>query len=371
MKTIVYVISQVSHSKLFEWTAYGLSSDKYKLVFVLMHNKESGFELNLRNRGFEVHRFHYQSKKDIPSCVLQMRKLFGKIKPEIVHTHLFEAGIAGMTAARICRVPVRIHTRHDAMIHHDFHPSVVKYDRLINRLATRIIAISGNVKEILENLEQVPAQKITVVPHGFELDQYAECDKTRINAIRQKYGISDSNYPIIGCVSRFIKWKGIQYTIEAFRSILKKHPDALLLLANAQGPYEKELQQLLNEIREKSYRRIIFEPDVTALYHLMDVFVHVPVDSRSEAYGQVYIEALAAGVPSVFTVSGIVGECITNGSEALLVPYRDAMSIANATDTILQDEELRKRLKSSGKEMVFRKYGLHEMIVKLENIYDA
>lgn len=371
MKTIVYVISQVSHSKLFEWTAYSLNPEKYRLVFILMHSKETGFEVNLKKSGFEVHRLNYQSKKDIPSCVLQMRKLFATLKPEIVHTHLFEAGIAGMTAARICRIPVRIHTRHDAMIHHDFHPSAVKYDKLINRLATHVIAISANVKEILENLENVPAKKITVIPHGFELQQYATCDESRVEVIKQKYNLSDANHPIVGCVSRFIKWKGIQFTITAFKNLLHKYPNAVLVLANAQGPYENELMEQLQQLPDTAYRRIIFEPDVTALYHTMDIFIHVPVDSRSEAYGQVYIEALAAGVPSVFTNSGIVSECMIDHKHALLVPYCDSNAIEKASEQLLNDIQLRDTLKSEGKEMVFRNFTIDKMIAKLEKLYDA
>jgi glycosyltransferase involved in cell wall biosynthesis len=371
MKTIVYVISQVSHSKLFEWTAHSLNPDKYKLVFILMHSEETGFELNLKKSGFEVFSLNYQSKKDIPSCVLQMRKLFTTLKPEIVHTHLFEAGIAGMTAARICRIPVRIHTRHDAMIHHDFHPSAVKYDKLINRLATHIIAISANVKEILENLENVPSKKITVIPHGFELQQYANCDNSRVEALKKKYNLSDTNYPIVGCVSRFIKWKGIQYTITAFQNLIQKYPNAVLVLANAQGPYEKELMEQLQKLPESAYRRIIFEPDVTALYHTMDIFIHVPIDSRSEAYGQVYIEALAAGVPSIFTTSGIVSECMNDRKHALLVPFCDAKAIETATEHLLNDIQLRNSIISEGEAMVFRNFTIDKMIAKLEKLYDA
>jgi glycosyltransferase involved in cell wall biosynthesis len=336
-----------------------------------MHNEETGFELNLKISEFEVYRLNYQSKKDIPSCIIQMRKLFATLKPHIVHTHLFEAGIAGMTAARICRIPIRIHTRHDAMIHHDFHPSAVKYDKLINRLATHVIAISANVKEILENLENVPSKKITVIPHGFELQQYANCDNSRIEVVKKKYSLTEDNHPIIGCVSRFIKWKGIQFTITAFQKLLQKYPNAVLMLANAQGPYEKELMQQLQNLPESAYRRIIFEPDVTALYHIMNIFIHVPVDSRSEAYGQVYIEALAAGVPSVFTISGIVNECMIDHKHALFVPYCNADAIETATEQLLNDIQLRDSLISEGRQMVFGNFTIDKMIAKLEKLYDA
>lgn len=370
-RSIVYIISQVSHSKLFEWTALLLNKEKYRLSFILMHKSDSPFESFLRANGFTVYRIPYTSKKDIPSCIRKIRSILKKEKPAITHTHLFEAGLAGSIAARLAGIPRRIHTRHDAMIHHDFHPAAVKYDRLTNRMSTDIIAITNSVADILCGLEQVPRKKVHIIHHGFQLSEYAEVASERITAARAKYLTGKAAGPVIGVVSRFIEWKGIQYVIPAFRNLLKDFPDAHLLLCNAQGPYEAQLLELLNTLPTANYTRVEFETDIAALYKLMRVFVHVPIDEKAEAFGQVYIEAMAAGIPSVVTKSGIALDCVQDGSNALCVPFRDSDAITAAVGKLLHDNELASGIANSAADMALREFGIEKMITELEKLYDA
>ncbi|MBY0424108.1 MAG: glycosyltransferase family 4 protein, partial [Cytophagales bacterium] len=171
-------------------------------------------------------------------------------------------------------------------------------------------------------------------------------------------------------ISRYTHWKGIQYTIPAFKELLKKYPEAVLVLANAQGEYANEIQHLLSELPNDSYREIRFESQLGALYSLFDVFVHVPIDEHSEAFGQVYVESLAAGVPSVFTRSGIANDFVQDGWNALEVPFQDSASIAVAIERILTDENLRTHLISHGKALAMERFGLNRMIDSLEKLYE-
>lgn len=370
-RNITYVISQVSHSKLFEWTALLLNRDKYNLSFILMHKSVTDFETLLRKEGFSVHRIHYESKSDMISCIRKINRILRKEKTEIVHTHLFEGGLAGMTGARLAGVKKRIHTRHDAMIHHDYHPGAVKYDKFTNRIATEIIAITENVKKILIDLENVDPSKVNVIHHGFQLREFSEVNPERKAALEKKIFPKHRPFPVIGAISRFIEWKGLQYTIEAFENVLKKHPDAHLLLANAQGPFEAQLHTMLDKLPKSSYTLVKFESDVAALYQCMDIFVHVPVDERAEAFGQVYIEAMAAGIPMLATASGIAPDCVEDRKHAIIVPFRDAQAITSAIHELITDSELGKKLAHTAKEMALKNFDIAQMIVELEKRYDA
>jgi glycosyltransferase involved in cell wall biosynthesis len=370
-KNIAYIISLVSHSNLFEWTAAMLDKKKYNITFILLHEKTSPFEKFLRKQGFSVYRLTYENKYDMPGIIINIRNILKKEKIKIVHTHLFEAGLAGMTAAKLAGIHKRIHTRHDATIHHRYHPQAVKYDKVINGLSTHIIAITKNVKHILSKMEGVPEKKITVIHHGFKMNEFENVENERVEALRQQYFPGGKPFPVIGVVSRFIEWKGVHYIIPAFAEIRKKHPQAHLLLANAQGPYAGEIEKLLEKLPAESYTRIIYEHDVIALYRLFDVFVHVPVDEQSEAFGQVYIEAMAAGVPSVVTLSGIAPDYVKDGVHALTVPFRDSKAIAKQLNRLLGDKELREKIAAAGKKAVHDEFQIEEMIRSLEQLYDA
>jgi glycosyltransferase involved in cell wall biosynthesis len=276
-----------------------------------------------------------------------------------------------MAAAKLAGIPKRIHTRHDATIHHDFHPNAVKYDKVINGLATQIIAITKNVKRILVEMEGVSENKITIIHHGFRLDQFETVTEARKTALLEKYFPVQKPAFVIGAVSRFIEWKGLQYLIPAFEEVFKKNPGAHLVLANAQGPYEAELEKMLEKLPKGSYTKIFFEKDVIALYHLFDVFVHVPVDEQAEAFGQVYIEAMAAGIPSVVTLSGIAPDFIEDGTHALVAPFRDTRTLAEKINSLLQNDELKKRLATNAKKAIATEFSIERMITELEQCYDA
>jgi glycosyltransferase involved in cell wall biosynthesis len=169
-------------------------------------------------------------------------------------------------------------------------------------------------------------------------------------------------------ISRYIKWKGVTYGIEAFEGLLATYPKAHLILANAQGPDRTLVQDALAKLPHGSYTEIGFEEDIAALYQLFDVFVHLPIDDHFEAFGQTYIEALACGVPAVFTLSGIAAEVIEANENALVVPYKDSLATAAAIGKLLEDDELKRKLIRNGK-LTAERFNLKTFISQLEKLY--
>jgi glycosyltransferase involved in cell wall biosynthesis len=216
----------------------------------------------------------------------------------------------------------------------------------------------------------VPETKIKDIPHGFRLGIFKDVPSERIDAIREKYGIPAAA-PVIGVISRFTEWKGVQYIVPAFSSLLADHPSAILLLLNAGGDYAEEIETLLKPLPAQNYRMIPFERDIAAALHVMTAFVHTPVDEHSEAFGQIYVEALAAGVPSVFTLSGIAPDFIRDGHNALVVPFRDSEAICKALQRLFRDKTLRDILKAEGWNSVKDRFALQKMINRMGEIYEA
>ena len=369
-RKLIYIISLVEHSVLFRHTLNMLRAAGYKVQVVLLHSRSTRFEKELMSDGIPVKRIHYHSKLNMPSVIFSLVRFLRAHKDAIVHTHLFEAGFAGMIAAKLSGVKRRIHTRHDAMIHHDFHPKAVKYDRMTNARATQIIAITDNVRRILIEKEQVAPEKIEVVHHGFHMKDYAEVSDDDRNAFAASYPAIAQSSLVVGVIARLIEWKGIQYIIEAFHSVLSEHSQAHLVLANARGPYEKEIRGLLSALPPHCYTVIEHESRIAALYASFDVFVHTPVDELSEAFGQVYIEAMAAGIPSVITRSGIACDYASDRENCLIVPHRDAGSIAAAILLLQRDTSLRETLVRNARQLAQKEFTLEKMIHRLSAVYD-
>jgi len=366
-KKLVYVVSNLEKSLAFEWLADYLHLH-FNLTFILLNPASSYFETFLNERSINYIRITYRGKKDFFGALAKTVKYFVLSKPDIIHTHLFDAQLVGLIAAKITGIRQRIYTRHNSNFHQKYFPSAVKYDKLSNLLATSIISISQATDKTLLELEKAPLKKIVKIPHGFKFDAFTNIKQERIEEIRLKWDIPVSG-PVIGVVARQIEWKGIQYTIQAFKKYLFQFPDACLVMANATGPFQKEIYSRLEELPLSAYRLIPFESDIAALYKLFHYYVHVPVDTICEAFGQTYIEALISGIPSVFTLSGIASEFLVHRENAWIADFRNVDSILDGMLELSKNKLLAANIVEKGRADVMEKFGIDSMFEKLNALY--
>jgi glycosyltransferase involved in cell wall biosynthesis len=182
--------------------------------------------------------------------------------------------------------------------------------------------------------------------------------------------IGSEVYPIIGVISRYTEWKGLQFIIPAFEKLLTNYPNALLVLANASGDFEDSVRKCLSGLPQDSYRELIFERDVASLLHCFDIFIHTPTDSESEAFGQVYIEALACELPCVFTKSGIMNEIESEGSSIQLVDFKNAEDILMKIEILLKsDKTILQKDSIETAQSIRASFSISRMVSKIDSIY--
>jgi len=365
---VTYIISDIDKAIAFEWIAQEINKSLFELSFILYNNKSSHLEQFLIKNNIPVCRIKYQSKKDLPKAVFQTISFLRKNNIQIVHTHLFEASFIGLISAKLAGVKKRIYTRHYATLNFQYFPQAVKWDKLINKLATHIVAISENVKNVLIHKEGADENKISLIYHGFKLEQFLETDNIKVELLNSKYN-SGNKKPVIGVIARFIELKGVQYIIPAFKEVLKKYPNALLLLFGTQGDYELQINKLLKEIPESSFVKVEFETEITSLYKIFDIYIHVPINESIEAFGQTYVECMASGTPIIATKSGIGKEILVHKQNSFVVPFKNTNSITEAIFILLEDKEMRDKIVSNSYSTVVENFSIKTMIQKLENLY--
>jgi len=370
MRKVAFIISGINYSVGFEWLEVHLDRNLFEPVFIFLNNDEPELYTSFSEKGVKSYYIPLKSKVSYPKVLFRIYRILAKEKPNVVHAHLFDACLLGLLAAKLLFVEKRIYTRHHSTYHFVYFPKMVKYDRLINSFSTKIVAISENVKNVLIARESVPSDKVVVVNHGFDLEKFVTVPSGEVESLRKKYAL-DAEYPVIGVVSRFTKWKGIQFIIPAFKKVLVKYPNACLFLANAIGDYKEDLEKLLMDIPSRNVRIVSFERNIFYLYKLFDIFVHVPIDCEAEAFGQTYVESLAAGVPSIFTMSGIAREFVIDRENALVVPFEDANAIEMKMLELIENMELRESLRINGRNSVMSRFQLNKMMNKLSDIYNG
>jgi glycosyltransferase involved in cell wall biosynthesis len=363
---LVYIISNINKSQSFEWLVYEYKKTNYPVGFILLGPTDTDLYKYINEIDLPVVQISHNGKKSfIRTFFLTIRALYN-MKATAIHCHLIDANIIGLSAAFLLRIKNRYYTRH----HSDFHWNTsyrgVILDKLCNYLSTKIIAISKVVKEVLL-VEGVPESKIRLIHHGFRFDLLKKVSDIEIDKIKNKYKIRSDNF-VIGVISRFLELKGIQFIIPAFKRYLNEDPNAILILANAKGEYTDQIIKLLEQIPNENYILIEFENEVQALYKCFNVFVHVPIDEKCEAFGQIYIESLSLKIPSIFTISGIAGEFLDEKS-AYIVDYCNHEQIYAGIKYCKENTSGMALRVDYGYDLVHNKFNFSNMYSKLIELY--
>jgi|694.fasta_scaffold04392_13 glycosyltransferase involved in cell wall biosynthesis len=334
-KKILYVVSSVTDSTEYDLLIEHWDRARFDLEFVLMNPMaDCGLQQNILKAGFPCTTILYMGRQDSVKAIRAIMGHYKRIKPDIIHLNLLEATFFGLVAARLTGIGRTVYTRHHSTHNHKYHPiKGVMYDRICNRLADRIIAITNNTEEILVEWEKVPKEKVVLIYHGYDMSAVPKPDPAKIAALSAKHGIrTDGRAPIVGMIARPFEWKGLDHAIPAFRLVLEQYPKAKLCIFNwKMTPHTERYERLLATLPEGSWHTVYFEPEVVALFPAFDVLVHVPEDQHAEAFGLVYAEALMTGVPSVFTRSGIMHDLDLTRCEGIsMVPFKDTEAIARS-----------------------------------------
>ena len=276
-----------------------------------------------------------------------------------VNTGVTRESLIAALAARLLCIPLIWHAR--------VIESGGLMDRVLGRLSTRIVAISKAVKRRFEAVTD--PEKVVVIYNGVDTRRFNPSSVDG-RAIRRAFSIPEESL-VIGTVSQLIPWKGVEYLIRAFHSILKEDPSARLLIAGDEVPSSRGYRERLVSLADSCGigERVIFtgfREDIPRVMAAMDVFV---LPSLREALGRVLIEAMAMERPVVATKTGGVPEVVIDGETGILVPPEDHEALRDAIITIARDRDLARRLGKKGRERVERLFTMEGHTRKIQDLY--
>ncbi len=221
--------------------------------------------------------------------------------------------------------------------------------------------------------------EVEVVGNGVDLDKFSifnfQFSINEKEILKEKLGIKEGEKMVV-TVSRLVKKNGVDVLIEAMNELRKMDSRSVIgndrvvkLVIVGEGEERRNLEKLIKDL--KLEERVIFvgevEPEkVGEYYAAADVFVRL---SRSEGFGNVFIEAMAAGVPVVATNVGGIKDFARDGENCLLVGPEDAEGAAEAIKKILIDKELAGRLKEGGLKTA-EKYDWQEIAGRMRKVFD-
>ncbi len=300
---------------------------------------------------------HLKRGASMINLVRPLVKLLRKIKPDIVHAHLFDDALPVLFAARIAGIPVRMITKGDAAFHWYFAQKGVKYDRLNNRNATHIIALSKESKEFILQKEKADPQKLVLIHHGIPLAEITNQQEKTKQLLRERFGIRKDDI-IIATISRFIEWKGYKSIVAAAEILVKENPK-LKFLFTGQGDQKAEIEKM---IAEKNLGKNILltgyinRDEMPSYYGMMDIYLHA---ASNEPFGLVIPEAMLNGVPVVSTSTGASRDAIKSGENGFLVSSPNGELIAEGIRFMLGNN--RKQIGEAGRATALEMFTLETM----------
>lgn len=296
-----------------------------------------GLQQQLRTAGARVTLLGNEGGRR--SRVARVRTLVVDRRPQLVHTTLFEADVAGRVGARLARTPVVTSLVSDAYgrSHRDADQlgwrlrAAHGLDALTAQLARRFHANSELVATNMSRRLGVPRSRIDVVVRGRDATAFAARPAERRAQVRASLRLTDQ--PMVLAVGRQEPAKGLDVLIKAVPALRAAMPELRVLIAGREGAHSSHLRQLVdNHCLSDVVTFLGQRDDVADLLSAADVLAF---PSLREGFPGTLVEALAVGCPIVATdhpnVREAVGDCA-----AALVRANDPGDLADGLRRAIQ-----------------------------------
>ncbi len=289
---------------------------------------------------------------------------------DLFHTNSLKADIIGGLAGRMARIPVIWHVRD--RISPDYLPApVVRVFRLLCRTIPQFVI--ANSRATLQTIHLKGRRPSAAIGSGVDLGtRYAELTRQPVLDGPATSFPFDGAAPRIGLVGRISPWKGQDVFLRAAAQILKAHPGAQFELIGAALFAERDFEDSLHQLCRtlgivESVTFVGFVDDVPARLEQLDIFVHA--STTGEPFGQVIVEAMAAGKPVVATNGGGVPEIVIDKVTGLLVPMGDSVAMAEAVEFLLANPEQAQQMGRVGRKRVLDEFTIQKSARMVQDVY--
>jgi glycosyltransferase involved in cell wall biosynthesis len=297
-----------------------------------------------------------------PRSLLQVRRHIGRVRPDLVHTHLGTADTLGSIAGRSLGVPVvsSIHAAaREAGVGTRARLTVHALAR--RHGAARIVAVSEGARRAYVERGWAGPERVVTIHNGVDVSPEPGAGAL----VRAELGLAPDDL-VVGMVSALRPEKGHDIGIAAVRSLIPRFPNLRLLIAGSGGA-RPEIARLAAEAGDvvlmSGPRR-----DVMRVFDAVDVCLH---PSRADAFPTSLLEAMAASVPVVTTAVGGIPEIVVDGRTALVVPPPPSpAAVADALARLLADPARRRRLGAAGRERYEEQFTARPWIRRIRALYE-
>jgi glycosyltransferase involved in cell wall biosynthesis len=349
-------------------TGLGVGGAELQLRSVLQHTRHEAEVVTLYNPGpvadmmradgIPVRDLGMTSNTQV-AALERLRRLIRGGRFDVVHAHLYRSQVYGRLAARLAGTPVVVSTEHSIGETHLERRKMTMGVRVLylgtERLSQVTIAVSDTVRERLVDWG-VPQRKVTLIPNGVDFDRVAFDGEAR-ERTRAEFGIGGTDR-VLGVLGRLDANKRFDLVIRAAAPLLDEHTRLLVV---GKGAEYDDLVAVAAECGVAD--RVIFageRHDVSAMLSTMDVFV---ASSAQETFGLSVLEALANGMPAVYTTCPALVGVATDRARQVAGTVGDLRAALAAELAVAPRERI-------AEPAVRERYGIDAVTERIDHLYE-
>lgn len=305
--------------------------------------------------------------KDL-KAVYHLYKYLKSEQPHIVHTHTPKAGVVGMIAARLAKVPHRLHTVAGLpLLETSGFKRIIlnQVEKLTYRCATKVYPNSKGLKNIIIDNKFTVRNKLKIIgkgsSNGIDTTFFSLSEELLLvsHTKREELSIPESDFVFI-FVGRVVSDKGINELVTAFTKLSKDFSKCSLLLV---GPIESDLDPLFPETLEEiqNHPKIYttgYVDDVRPYFAFAKALVF---PSYREGFPNVVLQAGAIGLPSIVSNINGCNEIIIDNCNGIIVPVKNSHTLFEAMKTYVSTPELCNKHASNARKMIVSNYERSEI----------
>ena len=300
--------------------------------------------------------------KDL-NAVYKLYILLRQQKPDIVHTHTPKAGIIGMLASYIAKVPIRIHTVAGLPL---MEVSGLKrcilniVERLTYSFSTKVYPNSYGLKKIILEHRFSKENKLKVIGKGssngidtsyFDPKLFSIKDK---EVLKTNLGINKTDF-IFVFVGRIVSDKGVNELVEAFDKICLVEENIKLLLVglfeDELDPLQKKTKLLINN--NENIISVGYQNDVRPYFSISNCLVF---PSYREGFPNVVMQAGSMCLPSIVSDINGCNEIIENYLNGIVIKVKSVSAIYDAMLEMYTDKQLYRGIKEKTRNIIKQRY---------------
>jgi glycosyltransferase involved in cell wall biosynthesis len=278
----------------------------------------------------------------LPTGLARAVKLARALKPDLIYGSQQKFDVfMGRALAKALGKPRFVH------LHYTVGPWLGGETLRGIRRARRVICVSEFIRR--QAIEAgVPSHRARTLLNGADLASF-DLPRSR-DALRAAFGWAD-DAPVVIAAGRIDPSKGHLPLLDAFAIVLRDVPQAKLLVCGTtttRDGYEQTVSAHAERLNLGPH--VVFagsRSDLPALFAGADVMC---LPTEGEPFGLVFLEAMAAGLPTVAYRSGGVPEIVQDGQTGFLVSVGDVSGLAERLTRLLKDRSLATRLGAAGKQ---------------------